>query len=356
MAKSEIEWTDFTWNPWHGCKKVSDGCKNCYMFRDKKRYGQDPTQVVRSSDKTFYAPLKLKEPQRVFTCSWSDFFIEEADEWRDEAFAIMALTPQITYQVLTKRPERMLEYMAGLENRHSPDGNMKIGAITELMSTAMEKEFFPKNGGKALDAVNTKWPLSNVHLGVSVEDQKTADERIPLLLKTPAAVRFLSIEPLLGPVDLEWVGKSDHYDYTRWNALDGSAYAVAGAGTAQEVAWDSIHPIGSDPIDWVIVGGESGPNARPMHPDWVRSIRDQCIAAEVPFFFKQWGEFWPYDPLYVDNHPFGDVPNNWKPNLEFHWPQNFTPGADPIVSVKLGKKKAGRILDGRTWDEFPEVI
>lgn len=168
--KSNIEWTEATWNPWHGCHKVSQGCKNCYMFRDKERFGQDPNVVVRSKTK-FYDPLKWTEPRTIFTCSWSDFFIEEADAWRDEAFAIMALTPQHTYQVLTKRPERMLEYF----NSRQPATYRNHWAPPEITSTFdifrdKQKMKWPPAG------YSINWPLPNVHLGVSVEDQKTADE------------------------------------------------------------------------------------------------------------------------------------------------------------------------------------
>lgn len=230
---SSIEWTDSTWNPWHGCHKISPGCKHCYMFRDKVRYGQNPNVVVRSKT-TFDAPLKWKDPRKVFTCSWSDWFIEEADQWRDEAYDIIRRTPH-QYQVLTKRIER---------------------ATVERLPSEV---------------------LPNMWLGVSVESAKYKD-RIDMLRDTPAAIRFLSIEPLL-----EDIGQLD---------LRG--------------------------IDWVIVGGESGPEARPMQPHWARMVRDQCLAFAVPFLFKQWGE---------------------------------TNG----MLVNVGKKAAGRILDGRTWDQFPEV-
>lgn len=210
MSKlSGIEWTEATWNPWRGCKKVSPGCDHCYMFRDQERFGNDPTVVVRS--KTFKDPLKWKDPALIFTCSWSDWFHEAADEWRPEAWDIIRQTPHHTYQILTKRSGRI--------SRHVPwrdYGN----------------------------------PWSNVWLGVSVESQ---DEiyRVRQLATVPAAVRFISAEPLLGPLELDLGG-----------------------------------------IHWVIAGGESGPDCRPMDPKWVRSLRDQCQAAGVPFFFKQWGG-WP---------------------------------------------------------------
>ena len=221
MSKiSAIEWTDGTWNPWHGCIKVSPGCKNCYMYRDKARYGQKPMEVVRSKPATFNAPLKWKEPRMIFTCSWSDFFIEEADQWRDDAWDIIRQTPQHTYQILTKRPELI-------------------------------RPRLPKDWGDG---------YKNVWLGVSVEDQLYADIRVPYLLQIPAYRRFLSMEPLIGPIDLVRC-HSTRVKLNNWPA--------------------------PTRVDWVIVGGESGPGYRQINSDWACSIRDQCKAAGVPFFFKQ---------------------------------------------------------------------
>lgn len=315
---SAIEWTDATWNPWHGCHKVSQGCKNCYMFRDKKRYGQDPNVVTRSGDKTFYAPLKWSEPRNIFTCSWSDFFIEEADAWRDEAFAIMALTPQHTYQVLTKRPDRMLEYFR--DHFIDPQRlNFRfINAYQRTLTKAFgwPEKLVPNDVMSRMPKAFPNWPFPNVWLGVSVEDRDTYIHRVPYLAMTPGAVKFLSIEPLLGDLgDL---------------MLDGIFAGV---------------------YHWVIVGGESGPDARPMHPDWVRSIRDQCQAAGVPFFFKQWGE-WAQgetDPAVVlwDSGRVHEIdPEEWG---------DFSIKGNGVILSKVGKKKAGRELDGRTWDEMPVI-
>lgn len=308
---SAIEWTEDTWNPWHGCHKVSQGCKNCYMFRDKARYGQDPNVVVRSKTK-FHDPLKWPEPRKIFTCSWSDFFIEEADAWRDEAFAIMALTPQHTYQVLTKRPERMLEYVGTILDSNIDDCIRTLGHSFDYARIEVAQALTRFEDGRGI--------LPNVWLGVSVEDQKTADERIPLLLQTPAAVRWLSMEPLLGPVDIHaWLPDE-------WSG-----------GARQDAPYGD-----TPPIDWAVVGGESGPDARPMHPDWVRSIRDECTAVNVPFFFKQWGEWYPLasaDEASQARYKHADM-------HEFD---------DGIRMVTIGKKAAGRLLDGRTWDEMPEV-
>lgn len=220
---SNIDWTNHTWNPWQGCKKVSPGCANCYMYRDKKRFGQDPEKVIRSKPATFNKPLSWEEPARVFVCSWSDFFIENADEWRDEAWEIMRKTPHLTYQLLTKRPE-----------------NIK-------------------------DRLPDDWPLPNVWLGVTAENQEMADKRIPVLLKIQAAVQFVSVEPMIGPVKLkpEWL-----------LCLSDGQYM-------------NIVECGHGLINWVICGGESGPGARNMDPAWASELKHQCSDAGWAFFMKQ---------------------------------------------------------------------
>lgn len=243
--RTGIQWTDATYNPWHGCAKVSAGCAHCYMFRDKERYGQDPRIVVRSAPSTFNAPVsrhgarstkgapgtwKWPDGHRVFTCSWSDWFIEEADAWRDEAWAVIRSRPGLVFQILTKRPERIHACL-------------------------------PADWGDG---------YRNVHLGVSVEHQKAADVRIPLLARTPAAVRFLSVEPLLEPLVLGLVGTAPK----DWH------------GTG------SLVPV-SDFVDWVIVGGESGgAEARPCDPAWVRAVVAEARDAGVPVFVKQLGTAW----------------------------------------------------------------
>ncbi len=211
MAKTtQIQWTESSWNPWQGCTKVSEECANCYMYSDKERYGQNPSIVIRSSNETFYQPLKKwKEPTLIFACSWSDFFHECADIWRDEAWDIIRKTPYHIYQILTKRPERI-------------------------------KEHLPSD-----------WPFDNVWLGVTVGMQKFLNQRMSSLIEFSARVRFLSMEPLLEQVNLSnWLSR----------------------------------------LNWIIVGGESGPRARPMDLDWVRQIIRQCY--EVPVFVKQLGTHW----------------------------------------------------------------
>lgn len=222
--RTEIAWTDATWNPWQGCHKVSEACLNCYMYRDKKRYGQDANTVVRSSVATFIKPLAWAENRekyghinRVFTCSWSDFFIEEADPWRNEAWDIIRRTPDITYQILTKRPERMVQCL-------------------------------PDDWGLGWD---------NVWIGITAENQERFNERHPHLFRMFAEVNFISWEPALGPLTLP-------------------DYSVLGTeGISQRARM------------WVIAGCESGPNARETNLDWVRDLRDQCVKQHIPFFLKQ---------------------------------------------------------------------
>lgn len=223
--KTGISWTNSTWNPWVGCHKVSAGCRECYMFREQKRYGADPNVVRRTAPTTFNAPLKWKKPGFVFTCSWSDFFIEEADEWRADAWAVIEKTPHLTYQILTKRPERIRSCLP----------------------------YQWSNGG---------WPR-NVWLGISAENQEQYDLRWPILENASVDfwfdVVFVSLEPLLGEIEL-----------------------------AAPIGW--LDATKHKP-DWVIVGGESGPEsgARPMKLDWARAVRDQCAEQGIPFFFKQIG-------------------------------------------------------------------
>lgn len=332
-----IEWTHLpgykgeTWNPWVGCSKVSPGCEHCYALRRANRLksyiphyrntaenGNWTGQVNIASDEQFYKPLRLRAPRAIFPCSMSDFFHEGADEWRDTAWHTMYNTPQHLYLILTKRPERILDCL-------------------------------PYSGEEA-----RKWPLPNVYLGTSVED---ADHlwRVEKLVETPAAKRFLSLEPLLGEVDLSpWLPLKD----------SGGRCTVCGMPHGGKEV-HACHPVPRRKIvDWVIVGGESGPRARPMHPDWVRKIRDQCQAARVLFFFKQWGEYAPEDidpTASLENmalFPQGEsTPIVFKTDLERERWQDWE---DPdfrqegdVYMARVGKKKAGRILDGRTWEEMP---
>lgn len=309
--KSKIEWTDATWNPVTGCTKVSAGCKNCYMFREYPRLaklgakgyvGGRPDQVRLWPDR-LDQPLRWRHPRKIFVNSMSDFFHDKVPaDFIDRMFAVMALSHQHIFQILTKRPERMLSYLSH-ENGIAQDGRVEWWSAT-ARRMAKAAESFSVGRGRYYGTF--EFPLRNVWLGVSVEDQDSADERIPLLLETPAAVRFVSYEPALRPVD-----------FSAW-LLDSFVPAP------------NVDPVITPHFDWVIAGGESGPNARPSRPDWFRAVRDHCQAAGVPFFFKQWGEWLPGGQ---------DSPNEIN--------CMDTP-------VRIGKKRAGRLLDGREWNEFPQ--
>jgi len=308
--KSKIEWTDATWNPVTGCTKVSAGCKFCYAERDFHRpYPSRAFSDVQTHPERLLQPLRWRRPRRIFVDSMSDLFHEAIPtEFILKVFEVMAFSKRHTFQVLTKRAERMKHLLVYGET-------MKCDSAEHhrLLCTM---------------------PLPNVWLGVSVENQQAADERIPLLLQTPAAVRFVSYEPALGPVDLRNL---------RGNTLD----ALSGRD------FECLVTDETPPSDWVIAGGESGPNARPSHPDWFRSVRDQCQSAGVPFFFKQWGEWGP-DP----NNPdlLEPATEEGRTIRTVYFQQPPTPGnlvGEVIASFRFGRKRAGRLLDGREWKEFP---
>ena len=333
---SKIEWTDETWNPVTGCNKVSRGCKNCYaevMHKRLREMGQKKYQKpfldgAVTHEESLLKPFSWKKPRMVFVNSMSDLFHEDVPfEFIDKVFAAMALTPQHTYQVLTKRPERMAKYFRMI-NEEKDMARWMTAAIEAFNMRWSETEVF--------DIMD--YPLPNVWLGTSVENQGLANKRIPFLLQCPAAVRFLSCEPLVGPVTFRWARWVDVHEmnliYGKANHLDG----LRG-------------------IDWVIVGGESGSKAEPMHPDWVRSLRDQCQESKVAFFFKQWGAFKPYDGFPI---PLGDISKvsyytedgMYKPVLKGTPASKLT--SFPIA-CKVGKKASGNLLDGRTHLEIPTL-
>ena len=265
---TKIEWTGQTWNPITGCTKVSPGCKNCYAERMAKRLkamGKPQYQnvigdngkwngVISFVESALEKPLKRKKPTTYFVNSMSDLFHDGVpDIWIDQIFEIMAACPQHTFQILSKRPGRMKEYI-------------KIMTASSFQPFRYE-------------------PLPNVWLGVSVENQAAADELIPHLLQTPA-IRFLSCEPLLGPIDFKQSANLTFRDKLMFPPQPGKTYQ------------DEYG------IHWIIAGGETGPNARPCHPDWVRSIRDQCQAASVPFFMKQMDKKQPIpEDLFIREYP-----------------------------------------------------
>ncbi len=339
MGKTKIEWATDSWNPirarrgdmigWH-CERVSEGCRNCYAERMNMRLGTGfefkPGNLIRPvkvgmgafqttetrgdvslflDEEMLLQPLRWKKPRMIFVGSMTDVFADFVkDEWLDKIFAVMALCPQHIFQVLTKRSARMREYMSALRS-----GEHAISREVHRIKFGNGPAFHVE----LVDCVNG---FSNIWLGVSAEDQPNADARLPYLRATPAAVRFMSAEPLLGPIT------------------------------------------GIDGLDWVIAGGESGPNARPMHPDWARALRDQCAAAGVPFFFKQWGE---WETFYdsADDQDSCRVPQTdgqmGRGATRFH---NLAGGmgfhGERVIAVRnVGKKRAGRLLDGREHNEMP---
>lgn len=376
MGKTSIEWATDTWNPVTGCTKVSEGCRNCYAERVIKRFGervhgldQVPsypdfigpgdaetrafTDVAIHPDR-LDQPLHWRKPRRVFVCSMGDLFHEYVpDEFIAAVFGVMAACPQHTFIVLTKRPERMLKWFDWLKDmaEQTADANREpmrdLWTMHVMLSCA-------RNYGSAVAGCRVEWPLPNVIGMVSVEDQDAANSRVPLLLQTPFAIRGVSYEPALGPVDL---GRA--HGLPIYREADVMADVVETVGKVVEIhshrpgrGWvrhdGNTHPW----LDWVICGGESGPGARPMHPDWARSLRDQCQAAGVPFFFKQWGEWAP--PARA-----GEALAESQGRNEATDRKPFCPGCavhrwpDGSQSWRIGKKAAGSEMDGRTHDEFP---
>lgn len=414
---STIEWTDATWNFLVGCDKVSNGCKNCYAIRTAWKMMHNPNAKIATKfagtakkneggalnwtgklgifEDVLELPLKQKKPTRYFVNSLSDLFHDDVPfELIAKAFTVMALCPQHTFQILTKRPQRMLEYFKQYENGLS-DKTEEMYEFMHLISWDAAGGGWPEH----LKAAGWSWdvthgehdtdyqvmfehegPLPNVWLGTSVEDQESADKRIPLLLQCPAAVRFLSCEPLLGRIQLpiDWltlgidicpecagtmaiaVGSGEEYEGMECQNCDSFTEKTGG-------------------IHWVIVGGESGKDGRPMHPQWARSLRDQCQGAGVAFFFKQWGEFLPFEataqpPFYAraDNgeeydghelnfvdaesgqtgsyqgHPWYDINATMMLNLE-------SAEVHDCSFLRVGKFRMGRLLDGREWNDMPVI-
>jgi protein gp37 len=372
MSKSNIEWTEATWNPVVGCSILSPGCTHCYAMgmaarieaisleaRETERcegkkkphapqYDGTTKKVnghavwtgklAMAGDNILLQPLKRKKPTTYFVNSMGDLFHEDCpDEWIDKVFAVMAMSPQHTFQVLTKRAKRMREYCSNARVR-AP------GFVEHACGIAQKIPGLDTNSMRYLNIVSgvgAVYPLPNVWLGVSTERQQEADERIPELLHTPAAVRFISAEPLLGPIDL--ASLSVGHDL-KWNSLGGRGR--------------------KNGLDWVIVGGESGSDARPMHPEWARSLRVQCEAAGVPFFFKQWGEWISFYDRDRDDPDWRNLPtpsiDNQMGRGATRW-HNLAGGigfhGERLVAMRnVGKKAAGRALDGIEYNQMPGAL
>lgn len=354
--KTHIEWTDATWNPITGCSVVSAGCKHCYAMKlAGTRLKHHPSRAgltidtaagpvwngeVRFNRQWIAQPLAWKRPRRIFVCAHGDLFHENVpDSWIDHVFATMALAKQHTFQLLTKRAERMYKYCSS---------SATVGRVSALIA-----EIVHEIGHVEIINVDDELPgfyLPNVWLGVSVEDQKNADERIPLLLKTPAAVRWISAEPLLGPVDLsQWLFPFKVCDDCPCPNPETDISKIDDCCRSPELL--------DSPIDWIVVGGESGQGARPMHPEWARDIRDHCLAAGVPFLFKQWGNW--REPLEGENYNTTMGQGQTVPcfivcgatgHVHCFEKDSIKNG---VVMREVGKKKAGRLLDGGLHDGYP---
>lgn len=305
---SKIEWTDASWPVTVGCDHVSAGCDNCYAatltsgrlkhlpeYAGLAEHGRF-NGTVRCLPERLDWPSKWRKPRRIFVCSMSDLFHQSVpDKFIAEVFATMASTPRHTFQVLTKRHDRMRSLVGSAE--------FEVSVLRRVPWAA--------------------WPLPNVWLGVSAEDQHWAEIRVHALLRTPAAERWVSAEPLLGPIDLRNLKARNG---ALIDALCGDVKSPDG----------TIYAACPGSVTWVVAGGESGRGARPMHPDWARSLRDQCRATRTPFLFKQWGVH-----RWVEHSAWDETTQCWV--------------ADGIEPQRVSKKLAGRELDGRTWDEYPRV-
>jgi protein gp37 len=372
MAKSSIEWTESTWNPIVGCSILTPGCTNCYAMKmaariqKMNRTGGSNSNYVNhydgttknvngnmvwtgklalAPDKIFLQPLSRKAPTTYFVNSMGDLFHEDCpDEWIDRVFAVMALAPQHTFQVLTKRAARMRQWFAAV----------RADYLGLAMLTIVDR--IPHGHRRV------PWPLPNVWLGVSTERQQEADERIPLLLHTPAAIRFISAEPLLGPIDLTAIAAAFRGSREDRSTVRERMDVLRGSDRREHLRQDGTwnHRRLDDPdgdpswsgncfprLDWVIVGGESGPCARPMEPRWAQDLRDQCAAADVPFFFKQWGAHQPVrlkDNKRIDRTKFYFNGHGFP----FHQIEDY-------ALVRTGKQNAGRLLDGVEHNAMPRV-
>ena len=332
--RTSIEWAHATVNAISGCSVISPGCKNCYAMRagvhnrphhpsrgltQQGAHGQHVwTGGVRLNEDWLKRPLTWAKPRRIFWNAHGDpFHPAVPQEWVDRELAIAALTSQHRHLILTKRSDRMRRFF---ENNHLAE---------RVLGWCRYFGFLP-------DSAKWQWPLPNVWLGVSVEDQKRADERIPDLLATPAALRWLSCEPLLEPIDVR--------DYT-WpvcKSMPGKYRTWEEAAAAGELSYkrQALVAASATFIEWIVAGGESGPGARPVHPDAFTTLRDQCDNAGVPFLFKQWGEW-------IGRAHLTEAQKLQLKGKQFH---------AKTESVRLGRNEAGRLLDGRRHDAYPELF
>lgn len=349
MAETSIEWTERSWNPIVGCSIVSPGCTNCYamgmadrfkdVYRGRKWAGMPAEAMTRringkavwtgqltlAPDHILTEPLRRRKPTTYFVNSMGDLFHENTpEEWIDLVIAIMALCPQHTFQILTKRGDRMRKHMSPTTSipmlGRLPLERIHLAAAGDIDGENKLFEELKRHGNLYSLYCSVPWPLPNVWLGVSAEDQKRADERIPELLATPAAVRFVSAEPLLGWISFDRLKVADDQLY---DALAG-VYLHADGTYRDE---------GGPKLDLIIAGGESGRGARPMHADWPREIRNACEKSGTAFFFKQWGDFLPAGQTMASGR-------RWNPGCG--------------SSLRATKAIVGRLLDGVEHNAMPE--
>lgn len=346
---SKIEWTDATWNPirarnlktgklGHFCVKVNAACANCYAERLQPRFGNDARYAAQDQAKVeifldedvLTQPYRWKRPRMIFVCSMTDICGEFVPDLMVHlTLDVMEAAKQHTYQVLTKRPKRLREIIESRlkERRRYAD------AFKNCPTEAMRNSPAAKDARKHAEA----GPPANIWVGTSVHDQPSADAFIPDLLATPAAVRFVSYEPALGPVDftdISWPKGRPTFPETDDVSDSRSA----------------LHLVEGTKLDWIIAGGESGPGARPAHPGWFRAARDQCKAAGVPFLFKQHGEWVPLHAL-KSSGPEVVIDASGRDVTGLISRQDHCCAR----MFRVGKKRAGRLLDGVTHDGFPEV-
>lgn len=382
---TKIEWTDATWNPITGCQIVSPGCTNCYAMKlaggrlqhhpsragltQESKSGPVWTGEVRFNREWLTQPLQWTKPRMIFVCAHGDLFADGVeDEWLDQIFAVMALAPNHVFQVLTKRPEKMRAYITD---------ERAYGRILEAAAALRADR--PYLGDIPISDPRHAGFWTQLWLGVSVEDQPRAEQRIPILLDTPASIRWISAEPMLGEVDWKrwlpagrrairpngepfiaphfymircercgWTGSSEFCGTDSW-------------GDDSDVYCPNCHTSGADScmlphLDWVVAGGESGHGARPMHPDWVRSLRDQCAAADIPFLFKQWGNW------QIASEGNGHLDHQMERN-DAYWVdidgKRHKPSSiglmKPYAMHRVTKAIAGRLLDGVEHNAFPPL-
>jgi len=383
-AKTSIEWTERSWNPIVGCSIVSPGCTHCYAMREAARlermfkgttgapHYRGTTRIVNgnavwtgkveeASEKTLLEPLRTRKPTTWFVNSMGDLFHEAIEDYViANVFGVMTCATQHIYQVLTKRHDRMRTLLSSAAFWDQVNAFSEEYAFEHSDPHARRTDDYRATS----DDHDPENPPPNIWLGVSCEDQAHADERIPALLQTPAAVRFVSAEPLLGPIDLTNIKYRDGDADCQINALTAEAWVL---NSDSPSAYTDEND-GNTRLDWVIVGGENGP--RPMHPDWPRQMREDCAGAGTPFFFKQWGSFLPVGqwlPGYGKIHGatavkpgrmklhYGGTPEREPSHAFAEHGVEFASTNDGRLTFRVGKKSAGRLLDGIEHNGMPRA-